>query len=44
MDIPYEIIRSRRKTVSLQITPQGQVVVRCPNRMPRREVEAFVKR
>ena len=43
MDIPYEIIRSRRKTVSLQITPQGQVVVRCPNRMPRREVEAFVK-
>ena len=43
MDISYEIIRSARKSLSLQITPQGQVLVRCPNRMPKREIEAFVE-
>lgn len=43
MDISYEIIRSSRKTMSLQITPQGKVLVRCPNRMPKREIEAFLR-
>ena len=43
MDISYEIIRSSRKSLSLQITPQGQVLVRCPNRMPKREIDAFVE-
>ncbi len=39
----YTIIRSRRKTISLQITPQGALVVRCPNRMKQSEIDAFVK-
>ena len=43
MDISYEIIRSGRRTLSLQITTQGKVLVRCPNRMPKREIEAFLR-
>ena len=39
----YTIIRSSRKTLSIQITPEGQVLVRCPNRFPEREVRAFVE-
>ena len=42
-DISYQIIRSARKTISLQITPEGNVIVRCPKRYPAREVEKFVK-
>ena len=41
-DIPYKIIRSARKTVALQITPAGEVIVRCPNRYPAREIRRFV--
>ena len=40
--IPYTLIRSDRKSISLQITREGQVVVRCPRRMPKKAVEAFV--
>ena len=39
----YSIIRSSRKTVSLQITPEGKVLVRCPNRMSKREIDRFVQ-
>ena len=42
-DISYQIIRSQRKTISLQITPAGEVIVRCPRRCPAREVEKFVE-
>lgn len=42
-DISYQIIRSARKTISLQITPAGEVIVRCPKRCPIREVEKFVE-
>ena len=42
-DISYQIIRSARKTVSLQITPEGELLVRCPKRYPAREVERFVQ-
>ncbi len=27
---PVKVIRSRRKTISLQITPEGQVILRSP--------------
>ena len=30
MDPPIRIIRSRRKTAAIQITPEGAVVIRCP--------------
>lgn len=41
--LPYQIIRSARKTISIQITPNGEVLVRCPKRMPAKEVTAFVE-
>ncbi len=43
MDISYEILRSSRKTLSLQISPTGQVTVRCPKRCSRREIQKFVE-
>ena len=41
--IPYTLIRSNRKTVSIVIKPGGEVEVRCPKRCSRREVDAFVQ-
>ena len=38
----FEIIRSNRRTISLEITSTGQVVVRAPRRMPEAEIRAFV--
>ncbi len=39
----YEIIRTARKTVAIQILPGGRVVVRCPRRMSAEAVRAFVE-
>ena len=41
--IPYRLIRSSRKTLAIQITPAGEVIVRCPRRFPEREAERFVE-
>ena len=40
--ISYTLIRSSRKTISIQIKPGGEVEVRCPKRCTKREVDAFV--
>ena len=42
--IPYRLIRSSRKTVAIQITPAGEVLLRCPRRMSVKEAEAFLER
>lgn len=42
-EIPYQVIRSERKTVSIQITPAGAVVVRCPRRMRGSEIRKIVE-
>ena len=42
MKYHYELIRSDRKTISLQITPEGALRVRCPMRTPVQQIEAFV--
>ena len=39
----YRVIRSRRKTISLQITPTGEVIVRCPLRMREGDIRTFVE-
>ena len=39
----YRIIRSNRKTVAIEITPQGEILVRCPNRMAKRDIQHFVE-
>jgi len=38
----YTLIRSARRTVSLEISGEGKVTVRAPFAMPVREIEAFV--
>ena len=43
MKIPYRLVRSARKTVAIQITPGGEVILRCPKRYPVREAEAFLE-
>lgn len=40
--IDYTIIRSNRKTVAIQITADGQVLVRCPERMSYLTIHRFV--
>lgn len=40
MDI--ELIRSNRKTLSLQITPDGRVVVRAPRHLSQWEIQKFL--
>ena len=38
-----ELVRSRRKTLSLQIKRDGRVVVRAPLRMPLADIRSFVE-
>ena len=38
----YELIRSRRKTLSVEIKPDGRIIVRAPLRYPKREIERFL--
>ena len=40
--IPYTLVRSSRKTISIVIRPSGEVEVRCPKRCSKREADAFV--
>ena len=42
MDIPYTLIRSSRKTLSLEIRPDGTLVVRAPRRMPEKTIREFI--
>ena len=39
----YRIVRSARKTIAIQITPAGEVIVRCPARMRIGDIERFVE-
>ena len=41
--IPYRLIRSDRKTLAIQITPAGEVILRCPKRFPVKEAEKFLE-
>ena len=38
----YRIVRSRRRTVALEVTRQGEVLVRAPLRMPQEDIGRFV--
>lgn len=40
----YELIRSNRKTLSLEITRDATVLVRAPRRCPQNEIDRFVTR
>lgn len=39
----YRVIRSSRRTVALEITPQLEIVVRAPRLMREKDVERFVQ-
>ena len=40
----YELIRSQRKTVALEVTRDGRVLIRAPKQMPLRDIDAFFAR
>ncbi len=42
MNIEYEIIRSRRKTISLTVDEKGQVKVRAPLQASKKQIDEFV--
>ena len=42
-NIPYRVIRSSRRTISVQIAPSGEVLVRCPWRMSNADIRRFVE-
>lgn len=39
----YRILYSRRKTLAIEITPLGEVLVRAPLRMAKRDIRRFVE-
>ncbi len=41
--IEYTLVRSRRRTLSLEVTRDLAVVVRAPLRCPQRDIDAFVE-
>ncbi len=41
--VDYKIIKSRRKTIAIEIKPDGSVIVRCPLRIPQKTVDSFVE-
>ena len=42
MDILYKVIRSDRKTIALQMMPDGALFVRCPQNMSDAQIRKFV--
>ena len=40
----YELIRSERRTLAIQVKPDGRVVVRAPKRMAKGDIDAAVGR
>ena len=44
-EIPVEkIIRSRRRTISLEVTPAATVIVRAPLRTPAEYIEEIIQK
>ena len=43
LTVQYSIIRSDRKTIAIQIQPDGKVIVRAPKRMRMEEIRRFVE-
>ena len=41
--LDYTLFRSTRKTISIQLSAGGEVVVRAPNRMPKRDISRFLE-
>lgn len=37
----YELIRSDRRTIALEVTRDGRMLIRAPRRMPQQEIDRF---
>lgn len=42
MNIPYRLIRSSRRTLALEVTAEGDILVRSPQHTSERDVERFI--
>lgn len=42
IDIDYQLKRSKRKTISVEISREASIIVRAPRRMPLRDIEEFL--
>ena len=40
----YTLVRSRRKTLAIEVTREGNLVVRAPLRCPQKTIDSFVTR
>nr|WP_281064389.1 YgjP-like metallopeptidase domain-containing protein [Isorropodon fossajaponicum symbiont] len=38
----YQLIRSKRKTLSLQISDNAELLIRAPNRLSVKKIESFI--
>lgn len=43
MNIPFQVVRSSRKTIAIQINRDGTVIVRAPRRCSQVAIDAFVQ-
>lgn len=43
MKFQYTLIRSARKTIAIQIHPDGSIIVRAPLKMPAKDIHQFVE-
>lgn len=43
MEIRYKLIRSSRRTLALEVTAEGELLVRSPRRTSERDIEKFVQ-
>lgn len=43
MTMEYTLIRSGRRTVSVEVKPDGSLVVRAPYRLPQRKIDSFLR-
>lgn len=39
----YELVKSKRRTISIEVKPGGLVVVKAPLRMPQRTIDLFIR-
>lgn len=44
MNHPYQLKRSARKTLAIEITRTGELLVRAPSRLPQAEIDRFLAR
>ncbi|MBQ7228651.1 MAG: M48 family metallopeptidase [Clostridia bacterium] len=41
--VDIELLRSRRRSIGLEVRPDGSVILRVPNRLPKRDALAFLQ-